>query len=211
MDKPLAIKNDAAMLSLILAGQLAAAQLVSELPFRPRDLPIGEFAAGSKVRLVAYRATIRPDGTIQDCKVEISSGSVSLDKITCRSVTRRARFKPATMADGGRAYGVYRSTAAWVVDPPASYIYPMDMQLKVARLPTGERSPATVDVAMSVDPEGKASSCIADDTSRKKNNPVLVQAACRELVSKYRALPALTDAEAPVASVQNVRVSFVQD
>lgn len=198
------------MLLIALALQLSAAEPRGPLPFRPEDLPIEEVESG-KALVVAYRATVRPDATIQDCKVEVRSGSDKLDALTCRLVLRRARFRAAQAADGSPSYGIFRSTAAWSVNPPASYIYPVDMQLKVTRLPAGERSPSTVRVIFSVDGHGNASSCKDDRTYNAKSNPALVQVACRELASKYRPIPALTDAGVSVPSVQNARVSFVQE
>lgn len=43
---------------------------------------------------------IRADGTAADCSVARSSGHADLDRHACRVLQNRARFQPATDADG---------------------------------------------------------------------------------------------------------------
>ncbi len=43
---------------------------------------------------------IRADGTAADCSVAKSSGHADLDRHACRVLQNRARFQPATDADG---------------------------------------------------------------------------------------------------------------
>lgn len=43
---------------------------------------------------------IRADGTATDCSVAKSSGHADLDRHACRVLQNRARFQPATDADG---------------------------------------------------------------------------------------------------------------
>jgi protein TonB len=43
---------------------------------------------------------IRPDGTAADCSVARSSGHADLDRHACRVLQNRARFRPATDANG---------------------------------------------------------------------------------------------------------------
>jgi protein TonB len=47
---------------------------------------------------VEFRFTVGPDGRVRDCAVTRSSGSSELDETTCRLVTRRFRYRPATDA-----------------------------------------------------------------------------------------------------------------
>ena len=49
---------------------------------------------------VAVAYDVATDGQMENCRVTQSSGSDSLDKTTCRIITRRARFKPARDAAG---------------------------------------------------------------------------------------------------------------
>jgi TonB family protein len=196
------------MLWIAFATQLAAAQPINHPSwFRLDDLPISEFA-DDEVRTVAYRLTVRPDGTIQNCQVEVTSGVKKFDQLTCRLAQRRARFNPASSSDGRPSYGVFRSSIMWAVNPPGSYARPVDAELKVNTLPKGERSPVAIGVIFAVDKEGNPSSCSAE---RAKAHPVLVRIACGEITRSYKAIPATEDSGAPVPSVQNALVTIVAD
>ncbi len=62
-----------------------------------------------------FRLTIGPDGRTTDCTVTSSSGSSDLDETTCRSLTRRARFAPATDAAGNPVVGSWSSRVRWEI------------------------------------------------------------------------------------------------
>src|SRR4051794_26363158 len=68
---------------------------------------------------VPVRVTVRPDGKLQDCGVEVSSGIPELDRLTCQLLRGRARFEPAQM-DGVPSFGVHRMVVRWAVaDSPS--------------------------------------------------------------------------------------------
>jgi hypothetical protein len=196
------------MLLIALAAQMVApvgpnpASLV-----RNYDLPIGEFNDGA-VRTVSFRLTVRPDGSVQGCEIEIPSGKEKLDRLTCKLLRHRARYKGARGPDGEPAYAVVRNTLTWAVNPVGAYQTPLDAELRVSALPKGQRSPVAVRLIMAVDPEGRPSRCIAGEG---KPHPSLVRLACDQLLQSYKASPARNDAGETVASVQEARVAFVTD
>lgn len=49
---------------------------------------------------VVVKFDIDVEGRPRNCTLDISSGYSSLDAIPCRLIEKRARFKPATSADG---------------------------------------------------------------------------------------------------------------
>lgn len=69
----------------------------------------------------AFTVTVDVHGRVKDCRVTASSGSPRLDETTCRLVTQRARFSPATDAQDKPIEGSYANRFRWVlpqVTPP---------------------------------------------------------------------------------------------
>ena len=69
------------------------------------DYPAAAVRAGEQGD-VGYRLDVGPNGRVTRCTVTASSGSAILDSETCRMLTARARFTPATDASAtpiGRA------------------------------------------------------------------------------------------------------------
>ncbi|CAA9490295.1 MAG: hypothetical protein AVDCRST_MAG39-757 [uncultured Sphingomonadaceae bacterium] len=62
---------------------------------------------------VRVRLSVDPNGRVDDCSVILSSGSNSLDAETCRIFQRRARFRPATDADGRPVSGSNEQSISW--------------------------------------------------------------------------------------------------
>lgn len=58
---------------------------------------------------------ISPSGKVSDCRITSSTGHGALDDATCRLITRRARFDPATDASGQAVAGTYSSSIRWVL------------------------------------------------------------------------------------------------
>jgi protein TonB len=67
--------------------------------FRRSDYPRAAREAGIGGR-VEFRFSVGPDGRVRDCAITRSSGSAELDDTTCRLVTQRFRYRPATDARG---------------------------------------------------------------------------------------------------------------
>jgi protein TonB len=64
---------------------------------------------------VGFTLRIGTDGAVQSCAITRSSGSRSLDDATCRLLTRRARFRPASDGDGALMTGEYSNSVRWVI------------------------------------------------------------------------------------------------
>src|ERR1700745_4289528 len=74
------------MLWIVFAAQLSLPVPVGmpdvRAVFSANDMPAHVQSAGVD-RFVATRTTVRPDGTVQDCRVERASGDPALDALTC--------------------------------------------------------------------------------------------------------------------------------
>ena len=82
--------------------------------FSVDDFP-GDFHGHNGSRVVYTRTTVRPDGGIDSCRVEVSSGDKKLDAYTCAIIMKRAKFEPAKWIDGSPAYGVIRVPVSWTI------------------------------------------------------------------------------------------------
>lgn len=63
----------------------------------------------------SFRLTIDPKGRVSACQVTVSSGWSTLDEATCRLITERARFSPATDRKGRAVEGTYSNRVRWVI------------------------------------------------------------------------------------------------
>nr|WP_314464943.1 TonB family protein [uncultured Novosphingobium sp.] len=64
---------------------------------------------------VRFRLDIDARGRVSQCAIVASSGFTGLDEATCKYVSRRARFEPATNAEGQAASGSYLGTIRWII------------------------------------------------------------------------------------------------
>jgi protein TonB len=78
------------------------------------DYPTADVRAGN-TGTVGFRLSIDVTGRVRDCSITRTSGHPGLDAATCRHVTRRARFEPATDTAGLRVTGVYDGSIRWVI------------------------------------------------------------------------------------------------
>jgi protein TonB len=62
---------------------------------------------------VETRFTILPNGRVQNCGVTRSSGDAEIDATTCRLITERFRFKPATDGAGNAISSEYGWRQSW--------------------------------------------------------------------------------------------------
>ena len=206
---------------LALAAQLSLPVVVgARVPdirgvFSSDDFPAYVQRAG-KPRGVFTRTTVRPDGTIQSCVPEATSGDAKLDAYTCAIIVKRAKFQPATW-DGSPTYGVIRVTAWWVFGPPVSKQASMkaivaDIDLSVDRLPKGADSMALTRLQVGADEKGRALSCAevppTDKTAAKDHLPELVPVACQQVLANLTLIPPVDDVGKPARSVQTVMVRF---
>ena len=194
------------MLLLLLALQLAAPTTLGPANwYKADDYPIQYIQAGRSFD-ISLRATVRPDGSLQGCAIEKSSGEKDFDKYNCALLLSRAKFSPAKDRDGRPALGIYRTRVTWMIDNRKLKASAGDLELTVANLPAGLSSPTYVHVALAVDGTGRATDC-AD--GKPDQNAALVKAACTQLLRSYRAIPARLPSGDLVPSVQSATVSFV--
>ncbi|WP_156841811.1 energy transducer TonB [Novosphingobium aquimarinum] len=78
------------------------------------DYPASALRRGEQ-GTVRFELTVSANGKVEACRVIASSGSSTLDAATCKFVSARARFEPATDANGARATGSYSSAVTWVI------------------------------------------------------------------------------------------------
>ncbi len=62
-----------------------------------------------------FTVQVNAEGRVTSCNVTNSSGSPDLDDAACRSVSRRARFKPATNGEGEAVAGSWSSSVRWQI------------------------------------------------------------------------------------------------
>jgi protein TonB len=62
-----------------------------------------------------FTVSVSPEGRVTNCSVTGSSGSPDLDDAACRSITRRARFNPATDGEGNPTSGTYSNSVRWQI------------------------------------------------------------------------------------------------
>ena len=192
------------MFLLAIAAQLSAPE--------PKQIwfAVGDNPVPTRDALVSMRITVDPNGKLQSCEIESTSGDKDLDSYTCKITEKRARFRAARWTDGTASYGVYRLRTAWLArNQPASQFRPYgDLILTLNRPPKGVRYPATTEVALAVDEVGRILSC---GPTNKKSKLALVGIACDQLRASYRPVPAKDRDGAPIRSVQNARVFFVKE
>src|SRR5215213_10826957 len=97
----------------LLAGAVVATTPATPLPwFDLNDYPTKAFAREWQ-GVSTFAVIVAPNGRVADCKIVKSSGHEILDRQACWVAMKRARFTPATAADGRPPYGVYRSQVVW--------------------------------------------------------------------------------------------------
>ena len=213
---------------IALAAAPLAAQFSIPLPtnahipdvrslFSPDDVPQYLIDKGEVDLTVDTRTTVRPDGTIEGCVAEHSSGDPKLDAYTCALIVRRAKFLPARWADGTAAYGVIRAPVRWqVTSNPGSGAGRStsevpDLELSVNQLPKGAPSVVPLMLQIEADDKGHPLSCaewapLADDHS--KHFPELVPIACQQATASLTLFPPLDASGKAVRSVQTVSADF---
>jgi protein TonB len=78
------------------------------------DYPGTELRAGH-AGTTRFRLAIGVDGRVAGCEIIGSSGWPGLDEATCRLVSARARFRPASDGSGAPATGTFASAIRWVI------------------------------------------------------------------------------------------------
>ena len=182
--------------------------------FSNDDFPDYLLRGPAASRTVYARTTVLPDGAIQNCTVDVSSGDRALDSYTCGLILKRAKLRPATWTDGLPAYGVIRQPINWWVgDSPISEVARVkainpDLDLSVDRLPTGAPAIIAVELEVAVDPDGKVSACaqLPPVSKHQRQFPELVQPTCQQVTSRLKLHPPVDPSGSPVRSIQTVLV-----
>lgn len=193
---------------LMLAGAVVAATPVTPLPwFDFEDYPMKAFEKKAE-GVTQFELLVAPDGRIASCIVTGSSGNEDLDKTTCFLSSKRVKFSPARGPDGQPVYGVYRSQALWAL--PERTIQANsgpDLEVSLNKLPAGTVEPPVVKLAYAVDAQGRPSSCTVMPSSLKQPQ-VLVEAGCKELLTKMTGKPVVGPDGRPVPAVSTAAVKF---
>lgn len=90
--------------------------------FDPKNYPAEALNQGQQ-GTVGFDVEVDAHGKATACKVRVSSGSASLDRVTCDLVRAKGQFKPATASDGSTVVGTYAGTIKWRLENPQSTIY----------------------------------------------------------------------------------------
>jgi protein TonB len=61
----------------------------------------------------SYRLVIGTNGRVSSCELTSPTGNRALDDATCRLITSRARFEPATDETGSKVMGIYAGSVRW--------------------------------------------------------------------------------------------------
>jgi len=205
------------MFWIVLAAQVSAATVAGNQGgglitlFSANDSPAYLQIDGVS-RIVHTRTVVRPDGTIQGCSVDPSSGDTWLDAFTCKLIVRRAKFVPAKWSDGTPVYGVVRVPVTWAVgSPPERKYIKGGLNVTLKQLPMRLESPYFQGLVFGVDEGAKVVSCGAGTEwhpGMDKINLALVSIACDQLTKSFAALPVKDDSGRLVRSVQNASVRF---
>jgi protein TonB len=62
-----------------------------------------------------FRVVVGTNGRVSSCEIVRTSGTGPLDSATCRYITQRARFDPATDETGAKVVGVYTGSVRWEI------------------------------------------------------------------------------------------------
>ena len=182
--------------------------------FTADDVP--NFLQGPGIWVVYVRATVRPDGILQNCGAETSSGNGKLDAYTCQIIARRAKFAAAKWPDGTPVYGVIRVPVTWAIaDAPLPNEEMLkatrpDIDLTVNELPAGAHKVVSLQLQVAADENGKIIACEEDPPIKIDPHgyfPQLVPLACQQAVNLHLSPPNDTSGKA-VRSVQTVSVHF---
>ncbi len=80
---------------------------VTTADYPARDLRLGHTGTAK------YRVVISSSGKVQSCEITGTSGFAGLDEATCKYVSRRARFDPASNSNGEKVVGTWSGSVSW--------------------------------------------------------------------------------------------------
>jgi hypothetical protein len=189
--------------------------------FSYTDMPRYLIEAGSDLSKNVYtRTTVRPDGSTENCTVEVTSGDPKLDAYTCALIVKRGKFQPARWTDGSPVYGVIRVPVSWRIsavgapeEDPLKSRSP-DLELSVNQLPKGANSIVGIMLELAADESGHVVSCMESPplkNDRRKHFPELTPVACEQVAKNVPIKAPLDAAGKPMRSIQTASVYFKLD
>ncbi len=107
-----------------IAVEPPPAPLFTPAPPRPRNamnrwITTGDYSRSDLTRgnegTASYRLVVGSDGRVDACEVTRSTGHSTLDSATCRLISERARFNPATNNRGEEVVGTFTGTVRWQI------------------------------------------------------------------------------------------------
>jgi hypothetical protein len=201
------------MFWIALAAEFSAALPINYSTWwSPDDMPAYVQLEGT-TRVVLTRTVLKPDGTLDRCDVERTSGDAKLDAFTCALVVRRGKYTAARWLDGSPVYGVDRIPVTWAIEGSARPDFPADMELSLGQFPKGTHAGAVVRISVAADEAGRPVSCAAEPKrwpGQHEDNPVLVDLACAQALRSYHVTAPKTDHGESARSVQSAMVRFVR-
>lgn len=87
--------------------------------FSPADYPADAFRELKSGR-VRFSLLVDEAGAVRDCSAFESSGTASLDTMSCYILTKHARFRPALGVGGKPVKSAYCQQIIWAMDPDAA-------------------------------------------------------------------------------------------
>jgi TonB family protein len=203
-------RNISSMIRLLpaLAAVLAATPLIKGPWIEQDEYPTSMPGKDSGEGITRIEVLVDETGSIDACKIALSSGVHQLDQRACDLTTKRVRFKPAADDRGRPLYGTYQLMIGWVQDSNAFTRQPADadLELIINRAPAGIPLPAYVRIAYLVDPTGKALACNA--AKQDENTEALGELACRGYLSQAPLEPVHNHSGEAVTAVKLATVKF---
>ncbi len=114
-----------------------------------QDYP-GASLAQNEEGTVAFEVLVGVDGKVQNCSIQSSSGSATLDEATCRIIQSRGLFYPARDQEGRPVEARYGNTVLWVI-PYDQVVMP------TTSIPTPE--PFMLEFRVTINSDGEITSC----------------------------------------------------
>jgi TonB family protein len=173
------------MSPLIILLAAAAAPVphrpIPQLIFKD-DYPLAALNNGDEGPVLA-EILVTPTGTVDDCRVAVSSGSQLLDASTCNVIRKRAQFSPATDPANRPMYGIYRQVITWSIGTPRVSRLEPEHQLTINRAPPNVEMPVVLTLAYVAKSDGKIADCRAAE-QKDSSFTALSRLACQALSSQ---------------------------
>jgi hypothetical protein len=168
---------------------------------RASDLP----RISGDVAVTTFDLTIDKAGKPVGCAIIVSSGQDDLDNSVCNAVMKRARFRPASEANGSTIYSVRRDRVIWKPQERGDNTVNDDPDLVITTPDLQTHAGVLVEVLLEVGTEGDTKKCTAVQSSRDNRLDAL---ACEVAINPQIALPIINEAGQRVAGLRTLFVAF---